>query len=57
MVAVLKCRVSINGEMREGEESEVEHGEEEDGCRSAPSDNVVFAGVGVGGGGLQRVGT
>lgn len=45
MVAGLKCRVSINGEMREGEEREGEHGEEKDGCRSAPSDNAVLVGV------------
>lgn len=32
MVAVVKCRVSINGEMREGGE---------DGCRSVLSDNGV----------------
>lgn len=44
MVAVLKCRVSINGEMSEGRE---------DGCRSAPSDNGVFAGGG-GGRGSER---
>ena len=43
MVAVLKCRVSINGEMREGG-----RGGEEDGCRSALSDNGVLL---VGGGG------
>lgn len=41
MVAVLKCRVSINGEMREG------RGGEEDGCRSAPSDNGVLLWVGA----------
>lgn len=39
MVAVVKCRVSINGEMREGGE--------EDGCRSVPSDNGVSPGVGA----------
>lgn len=45
MVAVVKCRVSINGEMREGGGQ----GGEEDGCRSVPLDNGVSL-VGVGGG-------
>lgn len=46
MVAVVKCRVSINGEMREGGQ-----GGEEDGCRSVQSDNSVSLGGG------QRLGT
>lgn len=35
MVAVVKCRVSINGEIGGG------HGGEEDGCRSVLLDNGV----------------
>lgn len=45
MVAVVKCRVSINGEMRVGGGQ----GVEEDGCRSVPLDNgVSLVGVGAG---------
>lgn len=46
MVAVVMCRVSINGEMREGGGQ----AGEEDGCWSVPLDNGVSL-VGVVGGG------
>lgn len=50
MVAVPKCRVSTNGEVREGEGGG--GAGEEDGCSLELSDNGVLLGWGA-----QRVGT
>lgn len=44
---VLKCRVSINGETRDGGREE-RAGEKRDGCRSALSDNGALLVGGIG---------